>query len=215
MIYGLFSSIKYININRVFSILVILFIIISLESCEMFSTRTPEKPDLGNTSFIPPTEPSIVILNLESALREKNIENYMSCFYNFNDNDRLNFEFSASTEATTQFPSIFSHWGTNEERRSFNSIVASLGVDLYPQITWLNRLPMLETADSALFTSDYFLLAPNSDNNSPDAFAGRLQFTLSFRDNGLWYISRWLDFNAQVNDSVKNTWSVLKGFYYN
>lgn len=197
------------------SAIIILAFFVSLNSCEMFNTRDPEKPDIGNTSFLPPTEPAIVILNLESALKEKNIENYMNCFYNFDDNAKLNFEFSASTEATTQFPSIFSKWGANEERRSFNSIVASLGAESYPQITWLNRRPMQETADSALYTSDYFLIAPNSDKNISDEYAGRLQFTLTFRDNGLWYISRWLDFNAQVNDTVQNTWSILKGSYYN
>lgn len=186
-----------------------------LYSCEMFSTRTPEKPDVGNTSFLPPTEPAIVIVNLETALKEKNIENYMNCFHSFTDSQRLNFQFIASAEATTQFPSIFSDWGIGEERRSFNSIVAALEEGRYPQLNWLNRRPIQETADSAIFTSDYYLNAPNSDNNIPDEYVGRLQITMTFRDNGLWYISRWLDFNSQVIDTLKNTWSVLKGYYYN
>ena len=188
---------------------------IAVTSCEMFSTRSPEKPDVGNTSFLPPTEPSIVILNFETALKEKNIENYMNCFHTFSDVERLNFQFTPSAEAITKFSSIFTEWGSAEERRSFNSIVAALGEERYPKVTWINRKPMQETADSAIFTTDYYLQAPNSDNAIPDEFAGRLQFTLTFRDNGLWYISRWIDFNAQVNDSVNTTWSVLKGYYYN
>lgn len=188
---------------------------ITLSSCEMFSTRSPEEPDLGNTNFIPPTEPAIVILNLESSISEMNIENYMNCFHSFSDAPRLNFQFTASAEATTQFPSIFTNWGINEERRSFNSIVSALGEGRYTKLTWINRKPMQETADSAIFTSDYYFSAPNSDDNIPDDYAGRIQLTLTFRNNGLWYISRWLDFNVQVNDTVNNTWSVLKGFYYN
>ncbi|MBX3043808.1 MAG: hypothetical protein KIT33_13995 [Candidatus Kapabacteria bacterium] len=208
--FSLFSK----AIQIVFALMFLSFSVL-LNSCEMFTTRTPEKPDIGNTSFLPPTEPGIVILNLEKALSEKNIENYMNCFHSFTDDTRNNFRFSASAEATTQFPSIFSDWRINEERRSFNSIVSALGEGTYPVINWLNRKPLQETADSAIFTSDYYLRAQNNDNSIPNEYAGRLQFTLTFRDNGLWYISRWLDFNAAVNDTVSNTWSVLKGVYYN
>lgn len=197
------------------SILIIVLLTVILYGCDFFGTRNPEQPDIGKSNFLPPTEPSIVILNLETALKEKNIDNYINCFYNFGDVPRLEFQFNAATDALTQFPSIFVIWGANEERRSFSSIFASLTEGQTPKLNWINRQPLQETADSAIFTSDYYLYSPNNDNNIPDEYAGRLQFTMTFRNNGFWYISKWIDINTQVVDSVKNTWSVLKGFYYN
>ncbi|MDX9791166.1 MAG: hypothetical protein RBT61_10080 [Candidatus Kapabacteria bacterium] len=196
-------------------VMISLFILLVMASCDIFTTRSPENPNTGNTNFLPPTEPSIVLLNLVTALEEKNIDNYMNCFHSFTDESEYNLEFTASAEATTQFPSIFINWGVSEERRSFSAILAAVSTDRTPELKWINRKPFQETADSAVFTSDYIINIPGNDNTIPHEFAGRLQFTMTFRENGLWYISRWVDFNITVSDSIKNTWSMLKAYYYN
>jgi hypothetical protein len=186
-----------------------------IEGCDLFSTRNPETPDIGNSGIIPPTEPSTLILNLENSLKSKNLDNYMNCFYTFKDNANLEFIFFPATDGLTQFPSSFAEWGANEERRSITSIFNSISADQGLTINWINRKPVQETADSAVFTSDYIIHSPNNDNTIPDFFAGRLQFTMNTRENGLWYISKWIDINIQVVDSVKNSWSMLKAYYYN
>lgn len=211
---------KIINFKLLYSsayskVILIIFIMSIASACDFFSTRNPQQPDIGKSPYIPPTEPSIVLVNLETALRDKNIDNYMNCFYNFGDKIRLEFQFFAATDALTQFPSVFNNWSANEERRSFNSIISSVAEGQSPKLEWVNRKPFQETADSAIFTSDYIVHIPNNDKNIPETYSGRLQFTMSFRDNGLWYISRWVDINAHFIDSIPNTWSVLKGFYYN
>lgn len=196
-------------------ILIILIFLCTLAGCDIFSTRNPEQPDLGKSSFIPPTEPSIVILNLETAFREKNIDSYMNCLYSDSENENNEFKFHASIDAQTQFPSTFTNWGSYEERRFLSSFFSDFSDDLYPSISWINKQPIQETADSAVYTSDYYLLAPGNDNSIPKEYAGRLQITMKHRNNGLYYISRWIDINVQTIDSVKNTFSILKGFYYN
>ncbi len=183
--------------------------------CELFTTRSPEKPDIGNTGFIPPTEPAIVIANFENSLKSKNIDNFINCFYTFNDKVNFIYEYIPSADAQSQFPGIFNNWRAEEERRSVTAIFNSLVDGGSIAINWLNRQPFRETADSSTYISDYILSVPNKEPSIPDYYAGRLQFNMTFRENGLWYISRWIDVNISVRDSIKNTWSMLKGYYYN
>ena len=43
------------------------------------STRTPEAPDTGRSTYFPPTSPATVLSNLRYAVLEKNTENFMLC----------------------------------------------------------------------------------------------------------------------------------------
>ena len=139
----------------------------------------------------------------------------MNCFYNFKDNTNNEFSFTPATDAYTQFPTIFNLWNFEDERRSITSIFSSINNENGIIVHWKNRKPIQETADSAIFTSDYIINLTNENQNIPNNFAGRLQFTMVNRDNGLWYISKWIDVNINVSDSIKYSWSMLKAYLYN
>lgn len=193
-----------------------LFLLASIiVGCDVFSTRTPEAPDNSGNSFIPPTEPSVVIQNFESSLRSKNLENYLKCFNSDNAIPQNKFLFFPSQEANSSFATLFVNWSNEEERRFFNSFKAVLGNESIPSLNWLERKPIIENPDSAVFESDYNLFANFSDNNMPKQYFGKVRFVLISDNNGLWSISKWYDYNLTKSDTILNSFSILKAKLYN
>lgn len=47
--------------------------------CGLFEPRTPEAPTQSSETFLPATDPLIVISNLQSAIEQKSTPNYMQC----------------------------------------------------------------------------------------------------------------------------------------
>jgi hypothetical protein len=79
----------------------IIFVILFISGCALFETRTPEPPTGGTGTFVPPTSPEIVIDNFIDCIRNKNVDNYISCFAD------SGFFFTPSSNAATAFPSFF------------------------------------------------------------------------------------------------------------
>lgn len=183
--------------------------------CDVFSTRTPEAPDNSSALYIPPTEPTIVIQNFESSLRSKNLENYLKCFNSDNSNPQKKYIFYPSQEAGSSFSTLFVNWSNEEERRFFNSFKALLGNESIPALNWIERKPIIENPDSAVFESDYNLFANFSDINIPKKYTGKLRFVMISDNNGLWSISKWYDYNINQTDTILNSFSILKAKLYN
>lgn len=186
-----------------------------LYGCDVFSTRTPESPDNSGNSYIPPTEPAVVIQNFESSLRSKNLENYLKCFNSDNSNPQNKYLFFPSQEAGSSFSTLFVNWSIEEERRFFNSFKALLGNESIPALNWIERKPIIENPDSAVFESDYNLFTNFSDINIPKQYTGKLRFVIISDNNGLWSISKWYDYNIKQTDTILNSFSFLKAKLYN
>ena len=186
--------------------------IIFLQSCNWFSTREPEEPDTGRSTFIPPTSPDIVIANLKNAFLEKNLENYTASLGGSMDAEE--FEFIPSAQANAIYEAIFSSWDLNSERQAFVSMVSSMESETYPSIVLSNSEIEVLVPHSAVYISDYVIQADHSVSSIPDKFAGTLQFTLRPADNGNWYINRWIDTKAG-SDEAEDSWSVLKANFFN
>jgi hypothetical protein len=77
------------------------FAILFISGCGLFETRTPEYPDTDGGTFIPPTSPDIVIDNFVECIKNKNIDNYISCFV------ETGYSFIPSSNASATFPSFF------------------------------------------------------------------------------------------------------------
>jgi hypothetical protein len=73
----------------------------------------------------------------------------------------------------------------------------------------------LETPDSSIFSADYILTLPEKNISQKTEFRGRIQLTMIAKSNGLWYISRWFDYQNNEVDNETNTWSILKAIYSN
>lgn len=189
--------------------------IFTITGCDLFSTRDPEKPDIGSSNYLPPTEPLIVIQNFEYSIKEKNMENFLKCFINTGSNPKQNYAFYPSPDAVSSFGSLFENWNVESERRVFNSILSQLSEGSYPILYWQNIQPMNESSDSAIYVADYYLKFDFNDASIPREFAGKITLTMIPQNNGLWQIKSWYDYNATKIDSVKNTWSLLKAKLYN
>ena len=195
-----------INMRKYIALFIALTLILS--ACDMFSTRNPEEPDTGKSSFVPPTSPSIVISNFVSAVAEKNVENYLLCLADTAQSDKFYFYFKPTADAFALYSSIFVNWSRHSERNYFNKLITNMPDEVYPKISLTNTRFEVLLPDSAVFVADYDLKVEHLINSVKKHFNGRLQFTVYPRDNGLWSIKSWYDYDV-IQDTVQS-WSFLK-----
>jgi hypothetical protein len=69
------------------------------------------------------------------------------------------------------------------------------------------------TADSVVLIADYTIFVELNKDNHPTEYEGKLLFTIIPLQNGLWYISRWQDFQINSANS-KETFSFLKAYFH-
>ncbi len=194
-------------------IIILLFSLFFLNSCDVFSTRTPEKPNSSRSSYQPPTSANIVISNLISSIKEKNIENYISCFADSIQGSNKGFTFTPSSDAQSRFPNLFTNWSIDEEERTFLSMISNLKENQSPNLVFTNDRFDILLSDSAVYSADYELYVPHNLNSIKENFSGTLFFTLIPSSNQLWSISNWIDISR--NDSLVDSWSILKAHFFN
>jgi hypothetical protein len=187
----------------------VLFLCCLVSACNLFETRTPEKPTTGSSKFIPPTSPDIVLMNLQSAVSDLNTENYMRCLV-----DTLNasqrFQFVPTTVAAGRYPTVFAAWSLQSERSYFSSIrVLATGATQSGLL--FNGSFTVIASDSAVYNGDYTLTIPHGVTGVSETVRGNVQFTLSLNRNSFWNISRWVDNPI----SGEASWSEWKGRFAN
>lgn len=182
--------------------------------CELFTTRDPEQPDVGDSGYIPPNEPDILLLNFENSIRNLNSDNYYKCFYEEIGDKPFKYKFFPASSALASYPSLFDDWDIEFERRLINRLSSQFGTEKI-QISFPNRKPILETPDSAIFSADYILTLPEKNLSQIIDFRGRIQLTMVSKSNGLWYIVSWFDYQSSDGDIETKTWSFLKAIYSN
>jgi hypothetical protein len=178
--------------------------VVFFHGCDLFTTRTPEKPSETSSSFIPPTSPSIVIDNFINAIRERNTENYVSCFVDSTFSS-YRFSFQAAQTAQTVYGSLFLDWNLTSERTYFENLRSRVPTGGESTLILTDDRLSLQ-ADSAVYTATYTLIVQHTVQNIPQQAQGTLQFTLSPDLYNNWAIHRWID-NKAGNDS---SWSDLK-----
>ncbi len=183
-------------------------------SCTIFTTRTPEPPDTRRSSFQPPTSTQVVISNLQAAIREKNIENYIQCLVAGDSGTaQQRYSFEPSAEAAARFASVFIGWNVVKERQSFTAFTAKIPAMSAPTIQLTNDRFELMSPDSVVFVADY-LIRPNAPQSGIGTeFAGRMRLSIVSFANGFWAIRRWTD--QALPQSQSASWSVLKAQFAN
>ncbi len=177
--------------------------------CGLFEPRSPEAPTQSSQTFLPATDPLIVITNLQSAIEQKSVPNYMACFADPLSGGRP-FLFVPSSEGITQYSSLFRSWTPVEEQAYFQNLTTRT------ISTSASRLDLTEktrslAADSAFLEYDYTLTFENTVAGFPSRAGGNLQFSLQRSSSNIWTIYRWTDFKT-TNDI---TWSLFKGKFSN
>jgi hypothetical protein len=203
------------TISSFFGLLVFLCIwgisLFGLHGCGLFEPRTPEDPDptQGSLNAQPPTEPDIVITNLQSAIEQKNVANYMNCFA-----DPLKsswrFIFIPSADASALYAGVLSAWTRDEEQAYFQNLIARSPASAFARLV-LTQKSKDVSADSVVYSYDYSFTFEHSDPGFPRTAVGNLQFSLGIDNNNFWVIYRWTDFKTTDGAS----WSLFKGKFAN
>lgn len=177
---------------------------ISVQSCDLFQTRDPEPPSQSNSTFDPPVSPDIVLHNLQFALTEYNIDNYIRCFV---DPTVQRYEYIASQEVQANFSNLFAQWNLEAERRYFQNLGPPTNAS--PFLTFSNQQTISVSSDSVIYNMNYTLFFPHRRSNIPQAVQGNMQVSLGTDNQRRWSIHRWQDFKT-MSDS---TWSYLKAAF--
>ena len=177
---------------------------LSLISCDLFKTRTPEEPSQQSSNYIPPTDASLVLQNMVSAFQDGDAVNYTKSF------SETSFSFEPSTSARTRYGGELLSWDKTKEQDYFKNVINSLQPNSKVTLVFT---PMTSTnfPDSCEIGTAYQLTVPHTKANVAKVFVGQSQFTI-IRDPqiGYWYIRRWVDVGVNPSDS---TWSDLKGAF--
>jgi hypothetical protein len=185
-------------------ILILLFVLIS--GCGLRDVEAPVDP---RSNFIPPTSPDIVITNIQSAIIERNINNYISCFVDSNFSTRR-FTYTADASSLSQYP-IFRFWLLNNERYYFTSLTSLTPAQSISNLLFSN-IVFTPSSDTAVFDADYVIRFEHIKQNVPRVFQGKLRFLMAADSRNLWSIYNWTDFKRTESDT---TWSVLKANFSN
>ena len=184
-------------------------LVLILSGCNIFQTRTPQPPQQGQSIFIPPTTYDIVMENLQNAISDRNVNNYIACFSDPTTGGRA-FSFQPSPTASRQYQSIFQGWDISSERGYFNNLISQSSTSASPSLVLVPNQEQPLGSDSAYYSADYTLIWPNKEPAAPQRVQGNLQFYLGQNSSGNWSIYRWID--AGTSDTAK-TWSDLKALF--
>jgi hypothetical protein len=190
-------------------LVVLLLLAATAAGCGLFEPRDPEEPSQSSLNNRPPTEPSIVIANLQSAIEQRNPTNYVTCF---SDESRgaQRFVFIPSADAAAAYGGTLSAWSLDEERSYFQNLVARSAQQAFASLT-LNLKTTTVTSDSVVSAYDYVLVFEHNDPGFPKTARGSLQFTFREDASNFWAIQRWVDFKSTTDVA----WSDFKGKFSN
>lgn len=188
-------------------IIISFFLIVIVNSCDLFTTREPESPENPSNNLIPATTPEILFSNLKSSIESKVLEYYLSCFI---DQTYLNkdYLFIASGSALTQYP-VLSSWDLNSERQYFNNLSANLGEGSNITITFSEQTNNPQ-GDSSIYSLDYSMNIVSSNTTIAGDYKGSALFKIFLDSRNQWVIVEWQD----IKKENFFCWSDLKGKVY-
>ena len=188
-----------------------LFALLISVACESpFTTREAELPDGSSSTFLNPTSPDIVFVNLRIAFDERNVENYIRTFVDSTRSSRR-FKFLPDEGVAATRPGTFLNWSLEDERRYLIKLFQATSPDSVLRLTFVEDKTD-ESANSATVTQNYRLTARHSRQElglGPEVL-GQAIFYLERNETGDWSIHRWEDFKVNTADQ---SWSELKAFF--
>lgn len=188
---------------------IILITLVLFQSCGLFDSRSVEPPTVSRSTYTPPTSPGIVITNLNFAIAEKNLDNYMRCFVDSAFSVRR-FKYFPDAVSQSSYP-VFQTWSLYNERIYFSNLITATdpvaSSNLFP-----DNLNVNTAIDSAIVDMDYILIFNHNRGNVPKEVKGKLRFIMGTDTRGLWSVHSWYDF---INGNNDTTWSFLKANFVN
>ncbi len=176
-------------------------------SCENpFATRKPEEPVTNQSNWIQPTSPIYVIVNLQNAISERNIANYLRCLADTSVSSKQ-YRFFPEPAVANANPGLFFGWSKQEESNYLQQLNAFLPDDSTATVKF-ERLNETTFQDSVILLQNYNLKMHYKcqTGDCPRNLRGQAEFRLVRSDDDFWYIYRWSDFATGDEPS----WSELK-----
>ncbi len=184
-------------------------LLLSTIGCDILSTRDPEPPTTGSSTFVPATAPELVLVNLKNAVSERNVENYMRCLVDTLSVSR-SFQFVPTASAMGRYPAAFQTWTLQSERTWLSSLLALTPTQGSASLALDGSFSVI-VSDSAVYTAAYALVVQHALPGVPETVRGQLQFVLALDRSSQWSIVRWTDAPIGTDPS----WSEWKGRFGN
>ncbi len=188
--------------------LVIILLLFSAVSCDIFETRDAEPPDGPRSNYQSAISPEILIQNLINSFADKDVVNYQNTFVT--DLSNRVFSFVPSSTALSRFQNLWQTWNIDDEVQYFNNMKTSVPDELPVSISKLSLSPESFSifGDSLKYNSEYFISVPQR-NSEALIFQGNLEFSM-INVSTVWQVNFWKDNAVEDNPS----WSDLKGSAY-
>lgn len=179
------------------------FLMFSLVSCDLLTTRDPEQPNTAGNSNIPATSPDILFINFKSSIQNKILENYLACFVDPSFSNRK-YKFIAAAGLVSQYPGLIG-WNLDSEIQYFKNMKSRSkdGQSITLTLSYVNNT---RQGDSAVYQYNYSLSFLANDQTISGEYQGSVQFNI-YVENNLWVIGEWYDSRKDNYPS----WSELKG----
>ncbi|HHM23749.1 MAG TPA: hypothetical protein ENJ23_01760 [Bacteroidetes bacterium] len=160
-----------------------------------FATREPEPPEQTKpTNWKQPTKATDVLENLQNAIQDKNVANYLLCFTDKPTNGR-HFGFVPDRNARIRYPGVWDSWTLAQEQTYISNMFQSIPPDSVPALLFVGEVVENPAADSTVLVQEYELHIPHSRSGTqfPRVARGRAEFHLSLNEQGYWAIFLWID----------------------
>ncbi|SFC38321.1 hypothetical protein SAMN05421780_10551 [Flexibacter flexilis DSM 6793] len=173
-------------------------ILCGLAAC--FNTREPAQPSSA-TSWISPTEQSILLDNFKKSVLELNLNNYERCLNKY-------LIFSPDRNLSGNNTGVFQTWTTVEELEYLKNLKARTVQTGANAFTFSNEQTNFLTADSLEYTANYNLFVYHQDSSyTATHFVGKCILSMHRNSSSEWAISRWQD---NRTDAQTPCWTDLK-----
>lgn len=182
--------------------------IFTCTSCDLFKTRDPDSPTQSSSSYIPPTEPSIVFTNMKNAILDLNTVNYLKSFADSSSAGR-SFRFDPTTQAGSRYGGVFLDWTKQSEQEYFENMKSKVASGRTALLEFISLVGSPQ-GDSSQYNVTYQLTVQHTQPNIANQVRGQSQFFLITDRFSNWVIWRWVDVQQSANDS---TWSDVKGAF--
>lgn len=191
------------------SVTIILLTLLAFGCENPFATRQAEPPDQNGSTYINPSIPEIVFINLQLAFQERNVENYIRSFVDTTASQQ-SFSFIPDQGVAATNPGTFANWNLENERLYLLQLIQATPADSLHSLTFFEE-SRNEGAQTATFTQDYEIEVRHQrrDAGIPTLFRGQSTFWLNKNETGDWAITQWED-SANGQDP---SWSELKVFF--
>lgn len=189
--------------NKIITILLLLIVY----GCTIFETREPEPPDSGTSApFIQPERPEVVLENLENAIRDLNLQNYLRNL------DEELFQYQPNNAAQNATPDLWTNWDYASEETYFNNLRSASQSGSNHQLQLSDIESETLSSSEQQITARYSLTVNHNRNvdGIPTTATGSFILYLTEADDGLWSIREWTD----LATSGSFTWSDLRSTFF-